>query len=252
MHKNVSVIVRSKNEETTVGLTLQLIRDQTVKPTEIILVDNASTDRTTAIARRYGCKIVNIEDREFNHAHSCNLGVQHSSGDLIVFTNAHAFPSSSSWLENGLRHFADSTVAGVYSMPTVDHRASFSERLVEILKRAVFGQATLRVLDRASIFVGLGLMNTGSAIIRRDLWEKHPFDVELSSHGGGEDSEWGFHFLRRGYRVIEDAAFGVYHCHGDSLGRYLSRSLSYYYTYLLAYSKNSGSNGHTPTLSSRR
>lgn len=245
MQKNVSVIVRSKNEETTVGLTLRLIRDQTVKPSEIIVVDNASTDRTRAIAQRYGCKIVNIEDNEFNHAHSCNLGVQHSSGDLIVFTNAHAFPSSTSWLENGLRHFVDSTVAGVYSMPTVDHRASFSERSVEFLKRAVFGQATLRVLDRASIFVGLGLMNTGSAIIRRDLWEKHPFDVELSAHGGGEDSEWGFHFLKRGYKVVEDAAFGVYHCHGDTLSRYLSRSLAYYYTYLLAYSKNARRNGHT-------
>jgi len=243
MQKNVSVIVRSKNEEATVGLTLRLIRDQTVKPAEIILVDNASTDRTTAIARQYGCKIVNIEDHEFNHAHSCNLGVQNSAGDLIVFTNAHAFPGSTSWLEYGLRHFVDSRAAGVYSMPAVDHRASFSERFVEILKRAVFGQATLRVLDRASIFVGLGLMNTGSAIIRRDLWEKHPFDVELSAHGGGEDSEWGFHYLRRGYKVVEDAAFGVYHCHGDTLARYLARSRSYYYTYLLAYSKNVGHNG---------
>jgi rhamnosyltransferase len=238
MHHKISVIVRSKNEETTVGVTLQLIRDQTVKPKEIILVDNASTDNTKAVAKRYGCTIVNIEDEKFNHAYSCNLGAEVSTGDLIVFTNGHAFPGSPAWLENGIRHFEDSNVAGVYGMLSVDHRASFPERFVEIVKSTLFGRPRVRVLRRASIFNGLGLMNTDSAVIRRDLWEQHPFDVEVSRHGGGEDSEWGFHYLRRGYRVIEDAAFGVYHCHGDSLLRYVIRACFYYHTYLLAYNKN--------------
>jgi len=46
MDKTVSVIVRTKKEEATIGRTLELITTQTKKPDEIILVDNNSQDRT--------------------------------------------------------------------------------------------------------------------------------------------------------------------------------------------------------------
>lgn len=238
MTKSVSVIVRSKNEEATIGRTLRLIREQSVKPKEIILIDNDSVDDTKKIACGYGCDIINILDCEFNHAYSCNLGAMRSTGELLVFTNAHSFPHSPYWLESGMRHFHDSKVAGVYGMPAIDLRASLPERLVEKAKQLAFGQATGRIIDRMSIFTGLGLMNTGSAMLRRDLWLHHPFDAELSAHGGGEDSEWGFYHLKKGYRIVEDSQFTVYHCHGDSLPRYLVRSFYYYLTYFLAYRRN--------------
>lgn len=235
MTTTVSVIVRAKNEEQTIARTLELIQDQTVPPHEIILVDNDSTDCTRRIAARFGCRIVDVKDEDFNHAYSCNLGAAHSRGDLLVFTNGHAFPRDRDWLRSGARHFVDPTVAGAYSLPAVDGRASWSERWVERVKGLLFGPARLRVIDTPSIFIGLGLMNTGCAMLRRDLWERHHFDEKLSLHGGGEDSEWGFYYLRQGYRIVEDPAFAVYHCHGDSPVRYLGRVFYYYVTYFLAY-----------------
>ncbi|MGH2458849.1 MAG: glycosyltransferase family 2 protein [Chloroflexota bacterium] len=238
MSTSISVIVRSKNEEKTVGRTLRSIWEQSLQPREVILIDNASTDRTKDIARDFGCTIVNISDDAFNHATSCNIGAARSTGDLMVFTNAHAFPTSPEWLRTGVEHFTDSRVAGVYGLPLVDGRASLPERLVETSKGILFGRPGFRVISQASIFCGLGLMSTSGAMLRRDLWEAHPFDVGVSARGGGEDSEWGFYFLRQGYRIIEDAKFAVYHCHGDSVIKYLKRSYSYYLTYFHAYRRS--------------
>ena len=238
MDTTVSVIVRSKNEEKTIGKTLRSIQEQSIPPKEVILIDNASTDRTKDIARGFGCIIVNITDDAFNHAASCNIGAARSTGELMVLTNAHAFPTSADWLRAGVEHFKDPRVAGVYSPPLVDGRASLPETLVEKSKCLLFGRPGFRVISRASIFCGLGLMSTSGAMLRRDLWREHPFDVQVSSKGGGEDSEWGFYFLRQGYRIIEDAKFAVYHCHGDSVVRYVKRSYYYYLTYIHAYRRS--------------
>ncbi len=234
----ISVIVRSKNEETTIARTLRSIQEQSIQPKEVILIDNASTDRTKDIAREYGCTVVNIADDAFNHAASCNVGAARSTGDLIVFTNAHAFPTSNEWLRTGAEHFKDPRVAGVYSSPLVDGRASLPEAIAEKSKCLLFGRPGFRVIRRASIFCGLGLMSTSGAMLRRDLWKAHPFDVQVSSKGGGEDSEWGFYFLRQGYHIIEDVKFAVYHCHGDGIARYVKRSYYYYLTYLHAYRRS--------------
>jgi rhamnosyltransferase len=238
MQPNISVVVRSRNEEKTISRTLSLLSRQTTPPREIILVDNESTDRTREIAAQFGCRIVTVRDGDFTHAYSTNLGASHCSMDLIVFTNGHSFPISETWLERGARHFADPMIAGVYGPQRADGRASFWEKIVDVSKDLRFGRARYRVLEGCSIFHGLGLLSTVSCIIRRDLWERHPFDDEVSAYGGGEDSEWGFYHLRQGYRIVEDRDLSVHHCHGDQLFPYARRSFDYHRTYFLAYSKN--------------
>lgn len=49
---SVSVVVRTRNEQATIGIVLQTIISQSLTPQEIILVDNGSTDGTIEIAER--------------------------------------------------------------------------------------------------------------------------------------------------------------------------------------------------------
>lgn len=49
----VTIVVTTKNEEKNIESCLESIANQTWKFTEIIVVDNFSTDRTTEIAKRY-------------------------------------------------------------------------------------------------------------------------------------------------------------------------------------------------------
>jgi glycosyltransferase involved in cell wall biosynthesis len=238
MQPAVSVVVRSRNEEKTIARTLELLRGQSLAPRDIVLVDNESRDRTRDIAARYDCKIVAIKDGEFSHAYSCNLGAANCSGDLIAFTNGHSYPISESWLARGAQHFADPLIAGVYGPQRADSRASIWEKLVDTWNNARFAHDGRRVLEGCSLFHGLGLLSTVCCMMPRDLWVQHPFDEEVSAHGGGEDSEWGFYYLRQGYRIVEDRDFSVLHCHGDRLLRYAHRSYYYWLTYYLAWAKN--------------
>ncbi|HET8826320.1 MAG TPA: glycosyltransferase, partial [Terriglobales bacterium] len=49
----VSVIVPARNEEACLGLCLESLATQTGIPLEIVVVDDASTDRTVEIARSF-------------------------------------------------------------------------------------------------------------------------------------------------------------------------------------------------------
>ena len=49
----VTIVVTTKNEEKNIESCLESIANQTWEFTEIIVVDNFSTDRTTEIAKRY-------------------------------------------------------------------------------------------------------------------------------------------------------------------------------------------------------
>ena len=51
--KRVSIIIPYYNRERLLERTLQSVKRQTYRPVEIILVDNASTDHSVAVARRF-------------------------------------------------------------------------------------------------------------------------------------------------------------------------------------------------------
>lgn len=54
------------------------------------------------------------------------------------------------------------------------------------------------------------LTNTNS-IIRKELWEDYHFDESLQE---SEDHDWAAEMLARGYKIVYDPAFNVYHSHG--------------------------------------
>lgn len=239
MEKTVSVIVRTKNEEATIRQTLELITSQTRKPDEIILVDNNSQDRTQAIAKKFGCKIVNIDTPKYNHAFACNEGMRNSSGDIVVFTNGHSKPVSDKWLESGLLHFDDKKIAGVFGSESFTKETTkidkIGRRIAELYYPGLKGK---HVYDKPSIMIGPGFLATISAAIRRDLWKTHPFSEEIATSGAGEDTEWGFYFLRKGFKVIVDPEFSVYHFHQVSLTKFFKRNINFYYSYFLAFQKS--------------
>ena len=49
----ISIIIRTKNEERWIGHCLRMIYTQTISDFEVVLVDNKSDDHTVEIAHRY-------------------------------------------------------------------------------------------------------------------------------------------------------------------------------------------------------
>lgn len=232
-----SVIVRSRNEEATVGRTLGLIAAQAAAPLEVILLDNSSTDNTVGIAKELGCRVVNISDKTpYNHAQACNTGIDEARGEFVVLTNAHTFPvSSSDWLESGTKHFRDEQVAGCSGEVYLDERGTVWEK-----RRAAFfrkpGSSQPRVHRDISLFGSMDIFQTIIGSMRKELWRSRPFDEGYANrYGGGEDIDWAFYFVQKGYDFVTDPGFSVYHSHGENLQKMLISQGTYALYYLGAY-----------------
>ena len=83
----VSVIIPSYNHAHYLGSAIQTVLDQTYKNTEIIVVDDGSTDHTPALCRQYE-KLRYIRTERVGPSAARNIGVQYSRGDFLVFLDA--------------------------------------------------------------------------------------------------------------------------------------------------------------------
>jgi len=103
---SISVIVPAFDEERCIAGTLdhlctaaELVRAQTNTPVQILVVDNASTDRTAAVAR--GCGVTVIGEAEHNIAKARNAGARAADHDVLVFVDADTLVPSQLLLRIG-------------------------------------------------------------------------------------------------------------------------------------------------------
>lgn len=78
----VSLVIPAYNEESHLALCLDAVAAQTVRPFEVIVVDNNSTDATAAIARRYPF-VTLIRERRQGVVHARDAGFNAARGDII-------------------------------------------------------------------------------------------------------------------------------------------------------------------------
>lgn len=81
----VSVIVTTKNEEANIQRCLDSIRRQTYKNTEVIVVDNNSTDKTKEIAKRYTPLVFNLGPERSAQR---NFGIRQGRGEIALYIDA--------------------------------------------------------------------------------------------------------------------------------------------------------------------
>lgn len=87
----VSIIIAARNEAENLPKLLVSLQRLTLKPKEILVVDDNSTDDTSAVARAYGATIISAGTKPDGWAGknwACHIGAQHASGELFLFTDA--------------------------------------------------------------------------------------------------------------------------------------------------------------------
>jgi glycosyltransferase involved in cell wall biosynthesis len=85
----ISFVVPAYNEEQLLGRTLGSLTVAArglEQPFEVIVADDASTDRTAAIARELGAVVVAVNHRQI--AATRNAGARAARGDLLIFVDA--------------------------------------------------------------------------------------------------------------------------------------------------------------------
>jgi hypothetical protein len=82
----ISVVIPVYNEERFLTRCLKSIFDQTLKPEEVIVVDDGSTDNTAALAATLGATV--ISQTNSGIADARNLGIRNASGEWIALMDA--------------------------------------------------------------------------------------------------------------------------------------------------------------------
>jgi len=196
----VSFVIRTKNEKKLIGKVLKSLQQQTLKNLEIIIIDSGSTDKTLEIIKKFPIQLIEIKAREYNPSYALNLGINKAKGKYIGIISGHSLPISKTCVEDGLVEFKSEKVAAVTGHYTENPIGYFSQRLGRILFE-------FEKRKREEFCPWLTNTNT---IIRKDLWQQYPFDEKLPEC---EDYDWACEMLARGYNIIKEPKFSVFHSH---------------------------------------
>ena len=174
----VSLIIPAFNEEDYIGACLDAVM-KNVRPhiNEVIVVDNASTDRTAKIAGSFPGVIVVCESRK-GPTHARQRGYESSTGDILVYADADTRPPVG-WIEQILNEFTERNDVVCVSGPY---------RFYDLPKHAdaaiVIWNAATKLLSFAIGYLVIG----GNFAIRRDVLDSMGgFDQAIDFYGDDVD-----------------------------------------------------------------
>lgn len=209
----ISVIIPAYNVEQTLGACLDALIAQATPDTEIIVVDDGSTDATRAVAEAKGVRVITQANR--GAAAARNTGVQHARGEIVLFLDADSVPDAH-WLANLSAPFADAKVVGASGQKKT--------RQKKLWARYVQAEYDYRY-DRLAAHRTIDFVDSSTAAYRRDIFLANGgFDPTLLD---AEDVEFSFRLAERGYTLILVRDAIVWHTHPESLSEFLRRKYRY-------------------------
>lgn len=218
-----SIIIITKNQKQFMEKTLPIIFQQTLKDFEVIIGDSGSTDGALEVMKKYPVKIVQITAENFNYARAFNTGAKEAKGEILVRLSGDCVPANKDWLKNLIEPFGNPKIGATFGpylytdSPGEGLRQWWpKERIPEKpfiytgkpwpfsgIETSLFGYKRARRFD---VFALAG----GNCAIRQNLWEKRPFNQNLSA---AEDMEYAWFLHTINYDIAFQPNAPVKHSH---------------------------------------
>jgi glycosyltransferase involved in cell wall biosynthesis len=186
-----SIVVAARNEEETIGEVLRGLQGMT---DDLIVIDGHSWDRTVAIAKEYGAKVV--QDNGQGKGDAVRVGLAHARHPITVFIDADG-----SHDPRDIAMLVSPIAAGEADLVMGSRMLGGSEEL--------FGSISEMIRLMGSLFISLSInyrfgvrftdYQNGFRAIRTDVGRI----VDLKSDITTIEQEMAMKCLRYGYRVIE-------------------------------------------------
>lgn len=221
----ISVIVPVFNAEETLLECLSALSVNINGFTEIIIVDNASTDKSFAICEDFKHSHPNLRIRVLKEAirgpsAARNSGASHAKGEWLIFTDADCVPSPT-WIPDYAVQFSESRLGAIagcilpYPPSNLVQKATSLFTLPPITNQSTHSSSDLRE----------GFYPTANFAVKKEVFDLvGGFNNSLRY---GEDHELCHKIYSAGYRIkaIENA--GVQHIHRSTLKGILKQAFGF-------------------------
>lgn len=182
----ISFVIPAFNEEAVLGACLTSVQKEIAASgleAEVIVVNNASTDRTKEIAGGFtGVQVVDEPRKGLTFARQA--GFEASTGELIANVDADTIVPTG-WLTTVQKEFSKNSKLVALSGP---YRYYDLSRFENILVRFFYGLAyILHILDQYVLRIG-AMIQGGNFVLRRDALERvGGFDTRIAFYGEDTD-----------------------------------------------------------------
>lgn len=217
----VALIIPTLNAGKRWSACLEAIARQSRRPDRLLVIDSASTDQTTTLARLAGFEVIDIKRSAFNHGGTRQWAAEYvTESNVIVFLTQDAIMADHNALSEITRSFDDPAVAVAYGRQLPHQGASHIEAHARM-----FNYGALSVLKDATSVQRIGTKvffcsNSFAAYRRSTLLELGGFKRDLIL---GEDMEFAARAIQAGYANFYCALARVYHSHDYTMAELLRR-----------------------------
>ena len=190
-----SIIVPVYNSANFLAECLTALKESAYPDTEIIVVDDASTDNAALVAARAGVKFVQLA-RNSGPATARNYGARYATGEILFFVDADVVlaPNALNRIEKAFQEEPD--LAAIFGSYDAYPKASgIISQYRNLLHHYVHQNGNC---DASTFWAGCGA-------IRRFVFEElGGFDEKQFPRSSIEDIELGYRLRRSGYRIRLD------------------------------------------------
>ncbi|CAM4330657.1 rhamnosyltransferase [Paenibacillus endophyticus] len=95
----VSVIIPTLNAGPDLNELLKRLKQQSLPPCELIVIDSSSNDGTAELAREAGALVIPVKRSEFDHGGTRNHAAMLAKGDILMFMTQDAMPRDEKLIE---------------------------------------------------------------------------------------------------------------------------------------------------------
>tara|TARA_X000000950_G_scaffold209597_1_gene252059 strand:- start:12234 stop:13505 length:1272 start_codon:yes stop_codon:yes gene_type:complete len=200
----ISVLIRAFNESKWINICLKKISEQSIKPLEIVVVDNKSNDGTVEIIKKFYKKVrIYTYNQNYAPGKMLNFGMSKCKGDYVLIISAHCIPCDNFLIKNLVTNLENNLkICASYARQV---SLNFSDDLtIRDLMLTYGSENKLQKTDPQ--------FNNACSIIRKSEWKNNQFDNTITNL---EDRYWAAQMLKKKKFIYYSSESKVFHYHGS-------------------------------------